>query len=264
MEVTGKVAVITGGGGGLGEAISKNLAAAGARIVVGDVVEEQINRVVDEIKAGGGEAVGKAANVTREADMAALMDLAVDTFGGLNIVVANAGIIRDGLMINTDRETGKVKRVMSTEDFRLVIDVNLTGAFLTLREAACRMVDNNYPGVLITISSVNKTGQAGQLNYSTTKAAMALWPKILAGEFHMRRINHIRVASVSPGYAATAILQNMNQKALESILKDVHLGRLVEPDEIAAAIKFIVENDAVDGADIEVTGGLTYARSRAK
>ena len=264
MEIKGKVAVITGGGSGLGEAISKNLAVEGARIVIGDVVEEQINRVVDEIKAAGGEAVGKVANVTQEADMAALMDLAVDTYNGLNIVVANAGIIRDGLMINTDRETGKVKRVMSTDDFKLVIDVNLTGAFLTLREATCRMVDNDYPGVLITISSVNKTGQVGQLNYSTTKAAMALWPKILAGEFHMRRISNIRVASVSPGYAATAILQNMNQKALDSILKDVHLGRLVEPDEIADAIKFIVQNDAVNATDVEVTGGLTYAKSRAK
>ena len=178
--------------------------------------------------------------------------------------MANAGVIRDGLLLNTDRETGKVKKVTSLDDFKLVIEVNLVGAFLTLREAARRMVDHGFPGVLITISSINKTGQVGQLNYSTTKAAMALWPKILTGEFHMRRINNIRVASISPGYAATPILKGMNQEALARILQDVHANRLVEPDEIADAIRFVVENDAVDGTDIEVTGGITYSKSRAK
>jgi len=264
MEIKDKVCVITGGASGIGESIAKNLAAAGAKIVIGDVVEDQIARVVGEITAAGGAATGIVANVTSEQDMAALMDRAIESFGALNIAVANAGVIRDGLMLNTDRDTGKVKKVTSLDDFKLVIEVNLVGAFLTLREAARRMVDHNFPGVLITISSINKTGQVGQLNYSTTKAAMALWPKILTGEFHMRRINNIRVASISPGYAATPILKGMNQEALSRILQDVHANRLVEPDEIAAAIRFVVENDAVDGTDIEVTGGITYSKSRAK
>ena len=264
MEIEGKVAVITGGGSGLGEAIARDLARSGAKIVVGDVVAEQIDRVVEKIRAAGGEAAGVTANVTDEEDMARLMDTAVERFGGLNVVVANAGIIRDGLLINTDRETGKVSKVMSLDDFRAVIDVNLVGAFLTLREGARRMVNNDWPGVLITLSSINKTGQAGQINYSSTKAAMALWPKILTGEFHMRKIRNIRVASVSPGYAATTILNNMNQKALDGILRDVHQQRLVEPAEIAAAVRFIIENDAVDGTDIEVTGGVCYSKSRAK
>jgi 3-oxoacyl-[acyl-carrier protein] reductase len=264
METKNKVAVITGGGSGLGEAIARDLAQAGTKVVIGDVAETQIARVVEAIRKAGGEAAGVAANVTDEADMARLMDTAIDTFGSLNIVVANAGIIRDGLLINPDRESGKVDKVMSLEDFKAVIEVNLVGAFLTLREAARRMVDHGFPGVLIVTSSINKTGQAGQLNYSSTKAAVALWPKILTGEFHMRRIRNIRVASISPGYAATDILKNMNQKALDGILKDVHQQRLVEPAEIAAAVRFIIENDAVDGTDIEVTGGVCYAKSRAK
>ena len=264
MEMKHKVAVITGGGSGLGEAIARDLAQAGAKVVIGDVMEEQIARVVEEIRKAGGEAEGIMANVTAEEDVARLMDTAIERFGSLNIVIANAGIIRDGLLINTDRESGKVKKVMSLEDFKAVIEVNLVGAFLTLREGARRMVDHDYPGVLIAISSINKTGQAGQLNYSSTKAAVALWPKILTGEFHMRGIRNIRVASISPGYAATNILKNMNPKALDDILKDVHQQRLVEPAEIAAAVRFIVENEAVDGTDIEVTGGVCYSQSRAK
>ena len=264
MEIKNLVVAITGGASGLGEAIAKDLAQQGAKIVIGDILENQIERVVQEIKLAGGQAVGLPANVTREADMARLMDTAIETYGGLNVVIANAGIIRDGLMINPDRESGEVKSVMSLEDFKAVIEVNLVGTFLTLREGARRMVDHRYPGVLIAISSINKTGQAGQINYSSTKAALALWPKILTGEFHMRGIDHIRVASISPGYAATDILKTMNPKALKGILKDVHQQRLVEPAEIAAAVRFIVENDAVDGADIEVTGGVCYSKSRAK
>jgi 3-oxoacyl-[acyl-carrier protein] reductase len=264
MQIKDQVAVITGGASGLGRAIALDLAAAGAKVVIGDVLEEPIAEVVEAIQAGGGEALGVSANVTQEDDTIHLMDTAIEAFGGLNIVIANAGIIRDGLLINPDRESGKVKSVMSLADFKAVIEVNLVGAFLTLREGARRMVDHGCPGVLIAISSINKTGQAGQLNYSSSKAAVALWPKILTGEFHMRGIRNIRVASISPGYAATDILKNMNPKALEGILKDVHQERLVEPAEIAAAVRFIVQNDAVDGTDIEVTGGVCYSKSRAK
>jgi len=264
MDIRGLVAVITGGASGIGECVAKDLARLGARVVIGDMAPQQIDRVVAEIKAAQGEALGVTANVTDEGDMARLMDSAIDAFGAINVVVSCAGIIRDGVMINTDKDTGKVKKVMSLDDFKAVIDVNLTGSFLTMREAARRMVDNGCPGVLILVSSINKTGQVGQLNYSSTKVAVELWPKILAGEFHMKGIRNIRIASVSPGYVATPILQGMNQDALAALLKDVHIQRLVQPAEIAAAVRFIVENDAFDAADIEVTGGVCYVKSRAK
>lgn len=264
MDVRGLVTVVSGGASGIGEAVAKDMAMAGAKVVIGDLGQVQIDRVVNEIRAAGGEACGVLANVTNEDDMAKLMDTAISNFGALNVVVACAGIIRDGVMINTDKETGKVKKVMSLDDFKAVIDVNLTGSFLTLREAARRMVDNDYAGVLVLISSINKTGQVGQINYSATKVAVELWPKILAGEFHMKGIRKIRVASVSPGYVATPILQGMNQEALAALMKDVHIQRPIKPAEIASAVRFIVENDAVDATDIEVTGGLTYAKSRAK
>lgn len=264
MEIKGLVAVITGGASGIGEAVAKDMAQAGAKVVIGDLVQENIDRVIAEIKAAGGEAAGVIANVTSETDMAKLMDTAIEQFGAINVVVANAGVIKDGVMINTDKETGKVRKVMSLDEFKFVIDVNLVGAFLTFREGARRMVDHGWPGVLIVLSSINKTGQVGQLNYSSTKVAVALWPKILAGEFMMKGITNIRIVSVSPGYVATPILKGMNQEALSAITKDVHIQRLVEPEEIASAIRYAVQNDAINATDIEVTGGLCYSRSRAK
>ncbi|MBL8528718.1 MAG: SDR family NAD(P)-dependent oxidoreductase [Burkholderiales bacterium] len=264
MQVKGSVVVITGGGSGIGEVVAKEMAKGGAKVVLGDMNQEGLDRVVNEIKAAGGEAIGVAGNVTKEEDVAALMDAAMSKFGAINVVFANAGIISDGLVVNTDK-AGKVKSVMSVQAFRSVIEVNLVGAFLTVRESVRRMVDNGCKGVVILTSSINHTGQVGQINYSSTKASLALWPKILVGELAMKGISGIRVAAIAPGYTATPILLGMNQEALNAILKDVHVGRLVEPTEIASAFRFIVENDAVDGTLIEVTGGVTYgARQRAK
>ena len=265
MKVAGSVVVITGGARGIGLSIGQSLAADGAKVVLADMLEEDLDNAVSAITAAGGEAVGVVANVTKDEDVAKVMDTALEKFGAINVVVANAGIIRDGLVLNPDRETGKIKGVMSTEAFRSVIEVNLVGAFITLREGAQRMVDNGCKGVLILTSSINQTGQPGQLNYSSSKAALALWPKILVGEFLMRGIKDVRVVGIAPGYAATDILKGMNPKALETILKDVHIGRLVEPAELASTVEHVIENEAIDGTVIEVSGGVTYGpRSRAK
>jgi 3-oxoacyl-[acyl-carrier protein] reductase len=232
------------------------MARRGVKVVLGDMALEGLERVAGEIRATGGAVAYARCNVTSDEDVAALMDLAVTTFGQLNVCVACAGIIKDGLMLNVDRETGKVKRAMTTDQFKAVIDVNLVGCFITLREAALRMVNGGYRGVLIPISSVNKAGQTGQLNYSSAKAALALWPKILVGEFQMRGIHGIRCVAIAPGYVGTPMVKGMNQEALAGILKGVHIGRLIEPDEIASAINYCVENDAIDATCLEITGGL--------
>jgi 3-oxoacyl-[acyl-carrier protein] reductase len=228
----------------------------GAAVVVGDTNQEGIDRVVASIRGGGGRAAGKAVNVTIDAEVGAFMDFAAAEFGAINVVVPCAGIIRDGMLISTDKETGKVKKTMSTADFRSVVEVNLVGTFITLREAAARMVDKGWKGVLFTISSIQKEGGVGQLNYSSTKAAVALWPKILVGEFQMKGITGIRVVSVAPGYVGTPMVKGMDQGALAKILRGVHLGRLVEPEEIADAIAWAIRNDAVNATCIEVAGGM--------
>jgi 3-oxoacyl-[acyl-carrier protein] reductase len=264
MQVKGAVALITGGANGIGECCAKTLAAAGARVSICDILPEQIERVVKEIREAGGEAIGVQGNVVKEADQARFIAETLLAFGKLNIVIPSAGIIRDGTVVTTDRDSGKVVRKMSLDNWQQVIDVNLTGTFLTVRDSVEAMVNGGWEGIICLMSSINKEGQVGQLNYSATKAAVALMPKILVGEFMIRKICNIRVVAIAPGYVNTAILKGMNQEALAAILKDVHSGRLVEPEEIAACIMHCIENDAINATTIEVTGGLTYARSRAK
>jgi 3-oxoacyl-[acyl-carrier protein] reductase len=264
MDVRNSVALVTGGANGIGECCVKRLARAGARVAVCDIAAEEIARVVAEVRAAGGEAVGIQGNVVKEADQERFIQETVNAFGRLNIVIPSAGIIRDGTVVATDRASGKVVRKMSLEQWQQVIDVNLTGTFLTVRDSIEAMVNGGWEGIICLMSSINKEGQVGQLNYSCTKAAVALMPKVLVGEFMIRKIRNIRVVAIAPGYVNTAILKDMNQEALAAILKDVHRERLVEPEEIASVILHCIENDAINATTIEVTGGLTYARSRAK
>jgi 3-oxoacyl-[acyl-carrier protein] reductase len=259
MEIKSSVAVVTGGASGIGEAVAKSLAAEGAKVVIGDMDLKNLERVASEIAAAGGKAAYALCNVTSDEEVASLMDLAIDKFGGLNICVSCAGIIKDGLMINTDKETGKVKKAMTTAQFKAVVDVNLVGSFITMREAAIRMVNNGYMGLLVPISSVNKAGQTGQLNYASTKAAIALWPKIIVGEFQMRGIQNIRCVSIAPGYVGTPMVKGMNQEALAGILKGVHIGRLIEPQEVADIVAYAAKNEAIDATCLEITGGLIAA-----
>ena len=264
MEIKGSVAVITGGGNGIGEAIAKYFVTHGAKVVIVDMAQKHIDRVLGEIKAMGGEAIGVQASVTSEADTARFYQAALEAFGKVNIVVSCAGIIRDGTMLALDKETGKVSRKMGLDKWQPVIDTNLTGTFLTIRDGAEAMVNGGWPGLLIAISSVNKVGQVGQLNYSSAKVAAALLPKIVVGEFMLRNIRNVRCIAIAPGYAATPMLTGMNQEALKSLLSDVHLGRLVEPEEIARLIGHCVENEAINATTLEITGGLCYPGAVAK
>ena len=214
MELKGAVAVITGGASGIGEAVARSMAQAGVKVVIGDMDSKGLERVAGEITAAGGAVAFAKCNVTSDEEVANLMDLAIEKFGQLNLCVASAGIIKDGLMINLDKDTGKVKRAMTTEQFKAVIDVNLVGSFITIREAAIRMANNGWKGLLVPISSVNKEGQTGQMNYASAKAAIALWPKMIVGEFQMKGISNIRCVAIAPGYVGTPMVKGMNQEAL--------------------------------------------------
>ncbi|WP_445955665.1 SDR family NAD(P)-dependent oxidoreductase [Yeosuana sp.] len=256
MDLKNKVAVITGAASGIGAASAIQLAARGVKIVLGDLNEKGLEAVLSEIKTKGGDAVAVKTNVTIEEDVIHLMDSAIQIFGAIHIVIPSAGIFKDAFMVSPDRETGKVKRFMGTDQFMAVINVNLLGTFLALREASIRMIDNNWNGILFTISSINKEGQIGQLNYSSTKAAVALWPKILVGEFHAKRIKDIRVVGIAPGYVETPILMGMKAEVLDGIIKDVAIGRLVKVKEIVDSIIFSIENDAITGTTLEISGGV--------
>jgi 3-oxoacyl-[acyl-carrier protein] reductase len=264
MDIKNSVALITGGANGIGESIARKFAALGAKIAVVDMSGDDIDRVVKDLKDNGTEAIGIQANVTSEEDTARFVEETVKAFGKINIVVPCAGIIRDGTMVSLDKETGKVKKKMSMDKWKIVIDVNLTGTWLTMRDCTEAMVNGGWEGVLIPISSINKQGQIGQINYSSTKVAVALMPKIVIGEFMLRKIKNIRCVCIAPGYTATPILKGMDQKALEQILQDVHLGRLVEPEEVASLAQHIVENEAINATTIEITGGVCHKYGVAK
>ena len=158
-------------------------------------------------------------NVTVEEDCTALAQFAIEKMGAINLVAPFAGIIKDGMMISPDRETGKITRKMPLDDFKKVIDINLTGVFLTVRECAEQMVNNDCKGLICLVSSTGSLGTAGQLNYSSTKAAMSVMPKVLTGEFFRRGLaDKIRCVAIAPGYVGTDMVKNMNQKALDKIL----------------------------------------------
>lgn len=264
MDINNSVALITGGASGIGQACAKHLASLGARIAIVDRDQEQVDQVVAEIEATGAQCIGIVGDVTNEQDSERFVQATVAAFGQLNIAVSCAGVIRDGTLLNIDKNTGQVSRKLGFDKWKAVIDVNLTGTFLTLRDAAEAMVNGGWEGLLVPISSVNKIGQVGQLNYSATKAAIERFPKIIVGEFLLRKIRHIRCVGIAPGYTETRILQEMNQDALAAILKDVHLGRLIKPQEIADMIAYCAQNEALNATTVEITGGLCFPGNIAK
>jgi 3-oxoacyl-[acyl-carrier protein] reductase len=264
MEIKGSTVLVTGAGSGIGEATAKYFASRAAKVAVVDLEQKDVDRVVKDIQEAGGEAIGVQADVTSESDTARFIKATLEAFGRLNIAVSCAGIIHDGTLLSLDKRTGKVLRKLGLDKWKSVIDVNLTGTFLTMRDAAEAMVNGGWNGLLVPISSVNKVGQIGQLNYCSTKVAVALMPKIIVGEFLMRGITHVRCVGIAPGYTATPMLTGMNQDALKTLLTDVPIGRLVEPSEVAALIGHCVENNALNATTIEITGGLCNSRGIAK
>jgi 3-oxoacyl-[acyl-carrier protein] reductase len=254
LDIKDSVAVITGGASGIGLAVAKYWVQHGGKVVLGDVAEEALGRVEREIE---GEVATVICNVTQEEDCARLADTAIQKFGKINFVAPFAGIIMDGLMVSPDRDTGKVTKKMSLEQFQKVIDINLTGVFLTIRECVEQMINHNCKGLICLVSSTGSLGTAGQINYSSSKAAMSVMPKVLTAEFFRRGLaDKIRCVAIAPGYVATPILEGMNQKALEKILSNVPIGRLVDPMEVASLAGELYRNEALAGDVFFIHGGL--------
>ena len=254
LEIKDAVAVITGGASGIGLALAKYWAKNGGKVVLADMAAQALEQAADEID---GEVTTVVCNVTNEDDNVRLAETAIEVFGAINLVAPFAGIIRDGMMLDTDRETGKVKSKMSLDQFESVVKVNLTGVFLTVRECAAQMIDHDCRGLICLISSTGSLGTAGQINYSSTKAAMSVFPKVITAEFMRRGLSdRIRCNTVAPGYVATPILEGMNQKALQKILGEVPAGRLVAPEEVASLVCELYRNEALSGEVFFVHGGL--------
>ncbi|UJF21121.1 SDR family oxidoreductase [Shewanella sp. OMA3-2] len=250
MELKDKVVVITGGAGGLGLAMAHDLATQGAKLALIDVDQAKLEQACADLGSIT-EVQGYAFDITDEEDVVAGFNFIREDFGHINVLINNAGILRDGLMVKA--KDGKVTDRMSYEKFQSVINVNLTGTFLCGREAAVAMIETGQQGVIINISSLAKAGNMGQSNYSASKAGVAAmsvgWAKELA------RYN-IRSAAVAPGVIATEMTAAMKPEALERMTKMVPVGRLGEAHEIASTVRFIIENDYVNGRVFEIDGGI--------
>lgn len=257
LEIKDSVAVITGGARGIGFAIAEHWVKQGGKVVIGDVLVDLLKEAKKKLKAMGGQVATVVCDVTKEEDCAKLADTAIEKFGKLNLVVPCAGIIKDGMMLSPDKETGKVTRKMSLDQFKAVIDVNLTGVFLTIRECAERMINNKCKGLLCLISSTGSLGTAGQINYSSTKAAVSVMPKVLTAEFMRRGLGgQIRCVAIAPGYVNTDILKGMNKEALAKINADIPIGRLIEPEEVAQLACDLYKNEALAAEVYYCSGGL--------
>ena len=246
MKIKDASVLITGAGNGLGRKMALELVAEGARVFAADLNEKALK---DLNEASGGKIKYHVCDVSCEESVQALFTDAEEAAGGVDILINNAGITRDGLMIKVkDGET----KVMTLSDFLDVIKVNLTGVFLCAREAAKIMVKKQH-GLIINISSISRAGNMGQTNYSAAKAGVdamtVTWSKELA------RYN-IRCAAIAPGYIGTEMVKAVNPAVLEKIVSQVPLKRLGEPEEIFKTAKFIIENDFVNGRILEIDGGL--------
>ena len=251
MKVKGSVIAITGGGRGLGFAMANSLARQGADIALIDVNEDDLSAGAKALEEYGITAKSYCCNVCDESEVEATFNQIVSDFGQLDVLINNAGILRDGMLLKV--KDGKVTQKMSLEQFNSVINVNLTGSFLCGREAAAKMVETNQPGVIINIASISRAGNIGQTNYTASKAGVAgmtvTWAKELARY-------GIRVGAIAPGVVMTEMVGQMKLEALERMKSMVPLGRLGLPEEIAHSATYIIENDYFTGRIIDIDGGL--------
>jgi 3-oxoacyl-[acyl-carrier protein] reductase len=242
MDFSGKTVVITGSARGIGRRIAERFAAQGANVVISDIDQAAVEKVAAEI---GGPTIGVQANVTSAEAVDNLLAKTQEKFGRVDIVVNNAGVTRDTLMIRMDEK-----------DWDMVLDINLKGAFL-VSKAAAKIMMKQRSGRIVNISSVvGLTGNAGQTNYSASKAGLIGLTKSAARELAGRGIT---VNAVAPGFIETDMTKELPEAAKEEFSKKIALGRLGKPEDIASAILFFASDDAsyITGQVLAVDGGMT-------
>jgi 3-oxoacyl-[acyl-carrier protein] reductase len=249
MRLADRVALVTGGGRGIGAATCRKLAQEGARVVVFDLDEGAARETADAIAAAGGQALAVSGSVTDREQVRAAVTAAREQWGRLDILVANAGVIRDNLL-----------HKMTDADWDTVMEIHLKGAFICAQEAQAVMVPQRY-GRIIALSSTSALGNRGQANYAAAKAGLQGFIKTLAIELGPFGIT---ANAVAPGFIATDMTRSTAQRLgmefdafLETIAQQVPLRRVGQPEDVANVIAFLASDEAsyVSGQVIYVAGG---------
>jgi 3-oxoacyl-[acyl-carrier protein] reductase len=244
MNLEGKIALITGAAQGIGRDIALALAADGADIAVCDVNLEAAQKTAGDIEATGRKALALKVDVAASADVAAMVEQAIAKFGRLDILVNNAGITRDGLILR-----------MKDEDWDLVLSINLKGSFLCSR-AALKHMTKQRGGTIINIASiVGAMGNAGQANYVASKAGLIGLTKTIAREYAARGVT---ANAVAPGFIDTAMTQALPENVRQDLAKQIPMGKLGTPRDVANAVRFLASPQAayITGQVIHVNGGM--------
>jgi 3-oxoacyl-[acyl-carrier protein] reductase len=244
IDLKGKVAIVTGAGQGIGREIALALARAGASIAAADYVETGIKSLVEELKAAGTEAIYAVADVRYFEQCQALIDKTVEKFGRIDILVNNAGITRDNLIMR-----------MKDEEWQQVLDVNLKGTFNCTKAAARPMLKQRGGRIINIASIIGLIGNAGQANYSASKAGVIALTKSTAKEFASRGIT---ANAIAPGFIDTAMTKGLEGETKEKMLALVPLARMGTAADVANTVLFLASDLAsyVTGEVIRVDGGL--------
>ncbi len=253
MQLSSFKIIVTGAAQGMGAHFARRLAEAGAQVAAGDVNEAGLAQLAESTGGLPGKVHTRKLDVSNEADIGSFVDWAHGAMGGLNGLINNAGILRDGLLVKKDRTTGEITK-LSKENWDLVLGVNLTGASLMVRDVVAKMVGTEQkPGCVVNMSSIARHGNRGQSNYTSAKAALAANTVTWAREF---AAFGIRVGTVAPGMIETPMTQGMNQKARDALVANIPVARIGLPEDIWLAVKFVLECDYFNGRTIDVDGGL--------